>query len=43
VGGIPAVMKYLLQKGFLDGSCMTVTGEVPAALHASLHNAVPAT
>ena len=27
VGGIPAVMKYLLQKGYLDGSCLTVTGE----------------
>jgi dihydroxy-acid dehydratase len=27
VGGIPAVMKYLLEKGFLDGSCMTVTGK----------------
>ncbi len=26
VGGIPAVMKYLLEKGFLDGGCMTVTG-----------------
>ena len=26
VGGIPAVMKYLLQKGYLDGSCLTVTG-----------------
>ena len=27
VGGIPVVMKYLLQKGFLDGSCLTVTGQ----------------
>ncbi len=26
VGGTPAVMKYLLEKGFLDGDCMTVTG-----------------
>jgi dihydroxy-acid dehydratase len=26
VGGTPAVMKYLLEKGLLDGSCMTVTG-----------------
>jgi dihydroxy-acid dehydratase len=25
VGGIPAVMKYLLEKGLLDGDCMTVT------------------
>ena len=27
VGGIPAVMKYLLEKDLLDGSCMTVTGK----------------
>ena len=27
VGGTPAVMKYLLEKGFLDGKCMTVTGK----------------
>ena len=27
VGGIPAVMKMLLAEGFLDGSCMTVTGK----------------
>ncbi len=26
VGGIPAVMKYLLDKGYLDGDCLTVTG-----------------
>jgi dihydroxy-acid dehydratase len=26
VGGTPAVMKYLLEKGLLDGDCMTVTG-----------------
>jgi len=26
VGGTPAVMKYLLSEGLLDGSCMTVTG-----------------
>jgi dihydroxy-acid dehydratase len=30
VGGTPAVMKYLLEKGFLDGSCMTVTGKTVA-------------
>ncbi len=30
VGGTPAVMKYLLEKGFLDGSCMTVTGKTIA-------------
>lgn len=27
VGGVPAVMKYLLEKGLLDGSCVTVTGK----------------
>ncbi len=27
VGGTPGVMKYLLAKGMLDGSCMTVTGK----------------
>lgn len=26
VGGIPAVMKYLLEKGLLHGDCLTVTG-----------------
>src|SRR6056297_3156735 len=30
IGGTPAVMKYLLEKGFLDGSCMTVTGKTMA-------------
>lgn len=27
IGGTPAVLKYLLEKGLLDGSCMTVTGK----------------
>jgi len=27
VGGVPAVMKYLLEKGLLNGDCMTVTGK----------------
>ncbi|MBS1542355.1 MAG: dihydroxy-acid dehydratase [Bacteroidetes bacterium] len=27
IGGTPAVMKYLLDKGFLDGDCLTVTGK----------------
>ena len=27
VGGTPAVMKYLLDKGYLHGDCMTVTGK----------------
>ncbi len=30
VGGTPAAMKYLLEKGFMDGSCMTVTGKTLA-------------
>ncbi len=30
VGGVPAVMKYLLEKGLLDGRCMTVTGKTVA-------------
>ena len=30
VGGVPAVMKYLLHEGLLDGSCLTVTGNTLA-------------
>ena len=30
IGGTPAVMKYLLAEGLLDGSCMTVTGKTTA-------------
>ena len=30
VGGIPAVMKYLLKLGWIDGSCLTVTGKTIA-------------
>ncbi len=30
IGGTPAVMKYLLEKGFLNGDCMTVTGKTLA-------------
>jgi dihydroxy-acid dehydratase len=30
VGGTPAVMKYLLEKGLLDGTCLTVTGQTIA-------------
>lgn len=26
IGGIPAVMKYLLEQGLIDGDCLTVTG-----------------
>jgi dihydroxy-acid dehydratase len=30
IGGTPAVMKYLLAEGMLDGSCVTVTGKTMA-------------
>jgi len=30
IGGIPAVYKYLLEKGLLNGDCMTVTGRTLA-------------
>jgi dihydroxy-acid dehydratase len=30
VGGTPAVLKYLLSKGLLDGDCLTVTGKTLA-------------
>ena len=30
VGGVPAVMKYLLQEGWIDGSCLTCTGKTIA-------------
>ena len=30
VGGIPAVMKFLLENGMIDGACMTVTGKTIA-------------
>jgi dihydroxy-acid dehydratase len=30
VGGIPAVMKYLLSKGLINGDCLTVTGKTVA-------------
>ncbi|EIJ41987.1 dihydroxy-acid dehydratase [Beggiatoa alba B18LD] len=30
IGGTPAIMKYLLEKGLLDGSCLTVTGKTIA-------------
>lgn len=34
-GGVPAVMKYLLQKGMLHGDCLTVTG---LTVEENLHN-----
>ncbi|HWD88010.1 MAG TPA: dihydroxy-acid dehydratase [Mucilaginibacter sp.] len=30
IGGVPAVMKYLLKLGWIDGSCLTVTGKTIA-------------
>lgn len=30
VGGVPAVLKYLLEKGLLHGDCLTVTGKTLA-------------
>lgn len=30
IGGVPAVMKYLLKKGLLHGDCLTVTGRTVA-------------
>ncbi len=30
IGGIPAVMKFLLKNGFLHGDCLTVTGKTVA-------------
>jgi dihydroxy-acid dehydratase len=27
IGGIPGVMRYLLQKGYINGDCLTVTGK----------------
>ena len=36
VGGVPAVIKYLLSKGFLHGDCLTVTGKTLAENVANL-------
>jgi len=36
VGGTPALMKYLLAEGLIDGSCMTVTGKTIAGNLADL-------
>lgn len=35
-GGLPSVMKYLLQKGLLHGDCLTVTGKTVAENLASV-------
>ncbi|HVW15362.1 MAG TPA: dihydroxy-acid dehydratase [Mucilaginibacter sp.] len=36
IGGVPAVMKYLLKLGWIDGSCLTVTGNTLAENLASV-------
>ena len=36
IGGTPAVLKYLLEKGFINGKCLTVTGKSLAENLASL-------
>jgi dihydroxy-acid dehydratase len=40
IGGIPALMKYLLDEGLLNGDCLTVTGKTLAE---NLENAAPLT
>ena len=41
VGGTPAVMKYLLEQGLLDGDCLTVTGKTVAQNLAELPALTP--
>ena len=41
VGGVPVVMKVLLDAGLLDGSCMTVTGKTVAENLADLNPPAP--
>src|SRR5690606_7668540 len=36
IGGVPAVMKYLLEKGWLHGECLTCTGNTLAENLASV-------
>ena len=38
IGGIPAVMKYMLEEGLLNGDCLTVTGKTLAE---NLENVAP--
>ncbi len=38
IGGVPAVMKYLLEEGYLDGDCLTVTGK---SIKENLANVAP--
>lgn len=41
VGGTPGLLKYLLEKGLIDGSCLTVTGKTLAENLASLPGLTP--
>jgi len=41
VGGTPAVQKYMLEKGYLHGDCMTVTGKTIAENIAALPGLTP--
>lgn len=41
VGGIPAVMKYLLANGLINGECMTVTGQTIAENLADVADLTP--
>jgi len=41
VGGTPGLLKYLLEKGLIDGSCLTVTGQTLAENLASLPGLTP--
>lgn len=38
IGGIPAVLKYMLDKGMLHGDCLTVTGKTLAENLANIKN-----
>jgi dihydroxy-acid dehydratase len=42
-GGLPAFMKYFLEKGYLHGDCMTVTGKTVAENLEHIHPIVPST
>lgn len=42
IGGVPMVMKYLLEKGLINGDCMTVTGKTVAENLADLPSGLPA-
>lgn len=41
IGGTPAVLKYLLDKNMIDGSCLTVTGKTMAENLANVKAVAP--